>query len=110
MTAKKKKGQPLLRVSGADIARRKPEETLVPFREITPEEGLAIGFRMEMITTEFGGVSTGAGLGSDWIIVTWKDRYFVIRGVELLALFAGRVSPEDKSTILNSDPTGRAGR
>ena len=68
----------------------------VPIRIIeSPAEGIVLGFRQEMVSTDHGGVSSGAGLGSDNIIVEWRDKTMLLRGSDLLAAWAAVVQPED---------------
>lgn len=70
----------------------------VPIREIENNaEGIALGFRQNMLDIGDGSVAVGAGCGTDWIELTWGDRSCVLRGSEILRCWVGTFSPEDAS-------------
>jgi hypothetical protein len=73
----------------------------VPFAEISTLEGIATGFRQHMLGLadekggeEIGSVSSGAGLGSDFITLTWKDKTAVVRGIDLLRAWVSGFDPK----------------
>lgn len=66
----------------------------VPARVLLENELLVLGFRMEMLTVGDGSVSTGTGLGTDFIILEWKGRRLLLRGSELLRAFVAEVDPK----------------
>ena len=39
--------------------------------------------------------ATSAGIGSDFITLTWNDRRAVVRGIDLLRAWVATFSPED---------------
>jgi hypothetical protein len=57
----------------------------VPVRECNKTQSIELGFRTNHVTCEHGGVLTGAGCGSPWIIVEWRGRTWAVHAVELLA-------------------------
>lgn len=81
--------------------KRKPVsgDLAVPFRVVEDIETIALGFRMEMFSLgdndKNGGVATGAGCGTDFIILSWRDKTIVIRGLELLKAWVETFAPAD---------------
>lgn len=71
----------------------------VPYSSLTPVEGLGLGLRMNHVTTEHGGIYSGAGLGSPWIPLVWRGRYASIHAVELLAAWVETFNPEDAAAL-----------
>lgn len=68
----------------------------VPVRDIeNASEAIALGFRQSMLELGPGSVSTGAGLGTDWIILEWDGKTVVVRGSELLKAWVSTFAPED---------------
>lgn len=85
-------------VSHADIEARDPTGHLsVPFREIDGLDNLALGLRMGMLDVgNLGGVSTGGGCGSDYIILEWRGRHLLIRGSDLLRSWVATWADDDQ--------------
>lgn len=83
-------------ISTVDLCAKKPTPLLVPIREVGGDEGLVMGLRQEMllIGDGQGSVCTGAGLGSDFIILNWGDRQAAFRGSELLKAWVATFDPK----------------
>lgn len=76
---------------------RKPETgTLeVAFRELEGAEGIAMGFRQQMFDLGGrGGVSTGAGMGTEFILLEWGEKQVMVRGLDLLRAWVAQIDPE----------------
>lgn len=74
----------------------------VPMIPLEDESGesLVLGFRSSMLTmSDKGGVATGSGLGTDFIILEWGDRRAVVRGSELLRAWVATFSPEEAANF-----------
>jgi len=86
------------------VCAKKPTMLAVPIRdELTGSESIALGFRQPMVSCggkkEIGSVSTGAGLGTDFIILEWRGRNATIRGSELLKAWVATFAPEDAKAM-----------
>ena len=82
--------------SSKGICAKTPTALTVPVRVIEGIEGVALGFRQEMLTMgDDGNVSTGAGLGTDFIILQWGERQAVVRGSELLRAWVASFAPDE---------------
>lgn len=62
------------------------------------------GLRQAMITLEdggerIGGVDTGAGLGSDTVLLSWRDRAVYVRGRDLLRAWVETFAPDEAERI-----------
>jgi hypothetical protein len=84
-----------------DVLKRPPAGTLpVPYRDVAEAEGLTLGFRQEMIGVgdpkkpDHGGVTCGAGCGTDFIILEWKGKTALVRGGELFRAWVATFDPE----------------
>ena len=83
-------------VSTSTVLEKEPAALKIPIREIDGMESIALGFRQEMLTMgDDGSVSTGAGLGTDFIILEWGEHRAVVRGSELLRAWVATFAPED---------------
>ena len=78
----------------------------IPVREVDGLESLALGFRVEHVTCEHGGLYSGAGCGSPWIEIRWKERTFCIHAIELLAAVVATFDPEDAKRIDGGTSSG----
>jgi len=83
---------------------KKPTMLAVPIRdELTGGESIALGYRQMLVSCgdkkEIGSVSTGAGLGTDFIILEWRGRNATIRGSELLKAWVATFAPEDAEAM-----------
>lgn len=89
------------RITTQDVLDREPESLTVPIREVMGTlESMVLGLRQSMLDVEDnGGVSTGAGLGSDFIILRWGDRQALVRGSELLRAWVATFAPEDAERL-----------
>ena len=92
------------RMTRAALYAKQSSPLTVPVRELVDGEGIVLGFRQDMLSLSgakgrVGGVETGAGLGTDAIVLTWKGRKVVIRGVELLRAWVETFAPEDAKLI-----------
>ena len=71
----------------------------VPVKDLEGAESISLGFRQQMFTLgdgeDKGGVATGAGWGTDAIILTWGDKTAVVRGLDLLRAWVQTFAPED---------------
>lgn len=75
----------------------------VPFRNVDEMEGIAGGFRQHMFSLgEEGSVATGAGWGTDFILLKWGEREIMVRGLDLLRVWVETFAPEDAKRF----PTG----
>lgn len=90
--------------SSSSVVAKEPAALRIPIREIDDIESLALGFRQEMLEMGdgMGDVSTGAGLGTDFIILKWGDRQAVVRGSELLRAWVETFAPEDAERFPDS--------
>jgi len=92
-----KKTSPSKGTSLADI----PTAPLaVPIRDFPRELLMGLGLRQDMLTLSdgndrLGGVTTGSGLGNDFIILEWKGRYAVLRGSEIFKTWVATFAAED---------------
>ena len=75
-------------------------------------QGIGLGLRQSMIELgdkhepEHGGVMTGAGCGSDAIILEWKGRHAVVYGRDLIRAWVMTFAPEDAVRIpASEEPT-----
>jgi hypothetical protein len=79
-------------------SKQRAGELVIPWAELEGVEGLAIGFRQAMLDLSGGGhegsVATGAGLGSDFITLTWDGRTAVVRGIDLLRAWVATFDPD----------------
>lgn len=67
----------------------------IPVREIGEEELLTLGFRAGMLTMgKDGDVTTGTGLGSDFIVLRWGKKHLLVRGSELLRAWVRQIKAE----------------
>lgn len=82
--------------STSSIVAGAPEEMSLPVRHLQPLQGLALGFRQSMVEVEEidASVSTTAGLGTDFIIVTYDERTMFLRGSELLKRYVTSIDPK----------------
>jgi hypothetical protein len=78
------------------------EATLpVPIRDgASVGESIACGFRQNMLEIsdgdeKLGSLDTGAGLGSDAILMEWRGRRAILRGRELLKAWVATFAPDD---------------
>lgn len=83
-----------------DVKRKKPSQTLaVPLRNLEEGEALACGFRQNLFELgekdDGGGVDTGTGLGTDFIILRWKGKWALVRGLDLLKSWVETFCSED---------------
>lgn len=78
-------------------------ELVVPFREIETVESIALGFRVGMFDLKDAdgngiSVSTGAGFGTDAIILDWKDgkeeRQMYVAGADLATVWVSTFNPD----------------
>lgn len=78
-------------------------EIPVGYRDLVGSESLVMGFRQEMFSVgsgkESGGVDCGAGCGTDFIILKWKDRTALVRGVELFRAWVKTFDPDAAKRI-----------
>lgn len=87
-------------VSTKELMTKEPDGTLeIPFRDISGSEGMAMGFRQSMLEVGPGEVLTGAGLGTDFIILKWEDKEIAVRGSELLKTWVATFDPENAARI-----------
>jgi hypothetical protein len=91
----------MTRVTTDDVRTRSRTDTLrVPVADINTMESVACGFRQTMfeIHTDdaqgYGGMDSGAGLGTDFIQMTWGDRRAVVRGIDLLRAWVQTFDPD----------------
>lgn len=95
------------KATSRSVREKKPSITIqLPVRELKGVEGIALGFRSDMVSCEHGGVACGAGFGSEWISIDWKGKQFAVRGTELLAAVVRTFNPEDADAILGAEVTG----
>ena len=67
----------------------------VEFRDLEGVESIALGFRQHMFSLgDIGEVATGAGWGTDAIIMRWGDRQCLVRGLDLLAAWVRTFDPD----------------
>lgn len=84
------------RVTTHDVTSRKPTRLDIPIRELSGLDVVVLGFRANMLEMgEHGGVDTGTGLGSDFILLRWGERKAVVRGSELLRAWVATFAPKD---------------
>lgn len=80
----------------------------VHFRTTEGAEGIALGFRHHMFSLNeddgrpIGEVSTGAGWGTDAIIMRWGDHQATVRGLDLLRAWVATFDPEAAKRIPGS--------
>jgi hypothetical protein len=68
----------------------------VPVRTLEGVESIALGFRQEMATVGPYEIATGAGWGSDAIVLSGPDgRHAVVRGGEFLKAWVATFDAED---------------
>lgn len=98
MATAKKAGK---RITTQDILDRDPSELSVPIRGVhSVAESICLGLRQAMLDIEdHGGVATGTGLGTDFIILKWNDRQAVLRGSEILRAWVATFAPEDAARM-----------
>lgn len=84
----------------------KPVTTLaVPIRDnLSQSESVVLGFRVPHVTVDtpegsIDGLSSGAGMGSPFIILTWKGRHACIHGAELLIAWLSTFAPDDAAEV-----------
>lgn len=83
--------------SSQTLMDRAPDAALtIPIRIVdrNSPEGLVTGFQTGMLDLGPGSVSTGAGLGNDFIRLKWEDHLAVVRGSELLKAWVATLDPE----------------
>lgn len=89
------------RVSSSDLRSRERAGVLpVPFAEVGDREGIALGFRQGMLELTAGdgtggGVTSGGGMGSDFIVLDWNGRMAYVRGIDLLRAWVASFDPEE---------------
>lgn len=91
--------------STSSLIDQEPGALEVPIRELAEDGagGIALGFRQEMLGVEgMGSVCTGAGLGTDFIILEWKGRTAFVRGSELLKSWVSTFAPDDAAQFPES--------
>lgn len=83
--------------STADVLAKPVKPLTIPFRTIEEVgEGIVLGFRQSMVDIgDEGSVSTGGGMGTDFILLDWGEKSIVIRGSELLRAWVATFAPED---------------
>lgn len=83
--------------STSDVIAKEPGELTIPIRdELETGECIVLGFRQSMLTIgDIGAVDIGAGLGTDFIQLTWDGRKAVVRGSELLKAWVATFAPEE---------------
>lgn len=87
-------------VTAHDVKAKATRPLAVPVRDIDTLENIACGFRVGVVDAnvggkDLGGVTSGGGFGSPWILVTWRGKQIAIHGVELLRAHVAEVAPED---------------
>ena len=81
----------------------KIEALTVPLRTLEPEQVMTLGFRQNMLEIEDrGSVATGAGLGTDFILLQWGKQYALVRGSELLKAWVKTFAPKDAARFPNT--------
>lgn len=87
--------------STSSVTAGPPEEMSLPVRHLQPLQGLALGFRQSMVEIDEldASVSTTAGLGTDFIIVTYNRETMFLRGSELLKRFVTKIDPQVGASI-----------
>lgn len=76
----------------------------VPIKTIDDAESISLGYRQEMFSLavgnrEVGSVCTGAGYGTDAVILRWGDRSVVIKGRDLLRAWVVTFAPDEAERI-----------
>lgn len=98
------------------VLAKAPVPLVVPLRELDgPADGIALGFRQEMLAMgergKAGGVDTGSGLGTDFIILRWGEKQALVRGSELLRAWVKTFAPDAAALFPNEvKEVGAAGR
>lgn len=69
---------------------------VVPLRTLEGVEGIALGFQQNMLTIEEidAGISTGAGLGTDFIKLWFGEHRAALRGSEVLCAWIASFDPK----------------
>lgn len=88
-------------------------EILVPIKDLDGDsaEGIALGFRQEMFAIRdskdkvIGSVNTGAGYGTDAIILEWEERSVVISGRSILANWVATFDAEAGEALRGVKPS-----
>lgn len=63
-------------------------ELAVPFAELhDPRQSLLAGFRQSVLEAGPGKVLSGAGLGSDFILLQWGEREALVRYIDILRVW-----------------------
>ena len=95
------------RVSNFEIQQRKPDGVLsVPLRTLKDIDSIALGFRAEMLSLSdgkgkrIGYVTSGAGLGSDYLILGWGKKEVLVRGVDILKAWVETFDKEGAERIV----------
>lgn len=66
----------------------------IPYREVEPIENAALGFRMEFWELQEDGgehlarATSGAGCGSEWVVVELRGKSIAIRSTDILLAWA----------------------
>lgn len=83
--------------STSDVLAKPLQPLTIPFRTIDETgEAIVLGLRQSMVDIgDQGSVSTGGGMGTDFILLDWGEKSIVIRGSELLRAWVATFAPED---------------
>lgn len=108
-------------ISTEGVFDREPSgELCLPWRSTDGKgEVLVMGYRQNMLDLAHGGesiaeVSTGSGLGTDFIQFRFRDHSGVIRGRDLLLEFIRQVAPDEyeavRASIYPAEEAGDMGK
>lgn len=81
----------------------------VPFRRINVRHSISLGLRTPFLESPEGDITSGAGLGSPWITLTWKGRKAAVHALDLLAVWVETFNPEDAKDIREANLVGDIG-
>lgn len=100
MTTAAKVGKGPLRTTDGVLGKEPVVTVDVPIKDIEDVEGIALGFRQEMFNLSdddkvLGGMATGAGWGTDVILLEWGKKKAVVSGRSLLKAWVATFAPKD---------------
>ena len=93
-------------ITSQNVIAKPPHDVPIPFRDVDALESITLGFKMGFISTDKGGIFSGAGMGSPWLTLEWDGRRACVHAVELLAAWVQTFNPEEAKKIREATIVG----
>jgi hypothetical protein len=105
MTTTARSGDGPLHTTDSTLDKPSNNAVNVPVKEIDNVEAISLGYRQEVFSLEdddnvtVGSMCTGAGYGTDAILLQWGDRLATIKGRDLLRAWVTTFAPDEAERV-----------